>query len=256
MIQAVVAVCGDDKYFDCAEISIPSFLSANAGSYLTVFTDQPERLIHIRDKSLEIRDFQQSLDRLQGKYRAYADHISTQCAEPWDNHGTNHVHKYVALLPVLGEAYTHMPFTLKIDIDSFFRGDLLIKVVGQLVTQYTMTDNFSDLYLVNRPNNGIIKPYGNELPGVGFLMWNRNGKFLDTYVHKFDGNEQSTVLNIANDMETVLYDDFRWHCVYPFWWAEKNGREFDPDTISPPYYMHIHASHAREKLLELKELYG
>ena len=42
MIDAVLSVCGDEKYFSMAKISIPSFLKANPTCNLHVFSNKPE----------------------------------------------------------------------------------------------------------------------------------------------------------------------------------------------------------------------
>ena len=263
MIDTVMSVCGDRQYYDMAEYSIPCFLRENAGSKLTVFSDEPERLSHIVGEfknHLSVLDFNRSLDRLTGKRVLYANAIMENVNEPWEHHGMEHVHKYVALLPVLAEEYTTQPFILKIDVDSWFKGDMLIKVIGRLIEQYSLTDTFSDVYLVNRPDNGIIKTFGNEWPGVGFLLWPRGFKFVEQYSTLFNGNEQETILvKLCHERKVSLktFGDWHWHTVYPWIKAEETGVPFNESDLPEPYYIHIHASHAREKLEELyRKNYG
>jgi len=246
MINATMCVCGAQAYFDMAEYSIPNFLEENLGSKLTVFSNETERLGHLVTKKnrLELRDFDDSLKNLVGYHKTYADKIMEESNGAWDNHGMNHEHKYVAVLPILADYYITSAFILKVDVDSYWKGDLMIKVIGQLIHQFSATNAFSDLYLVDRPDNGVIKSYGGGLPGVGFLMWPKKSRFIDKYVDKFDGNEQTTVLGIANELDTGIYRDWLWHVTYPY---IKNP-DFDIESLEPPYYVHLNAVHAREKL--------
>jgi len=262
MIHTVMSVCGDRKYYDMAEYSIPRFLLENAGSKLTVFSDKPERLLHLADKFkdlLEIRDFQESIDNLDGEHRENADIIIEKSNKPWEHYGLEHAHKYVAVLPVLAEAYITSTFILKIDVDSWFKGDLLIAVISKLLEEYKIDGGFRDVYLVERPDNGTIKTFGNEWPGVGFLLWYRGSRFVGEYVKRFNGNEQETILvNLCHQRNVTArtFKRWEWHTVYPWIKAEETGIPFDENELTEPYYIHIHVSHAREKLFELNGKYN
>ena len=267
MIDAVMCVCGEREYFDMADYSIPSFLRANEGTKLVVFSDQPERLAHLATKkNLEIRDYKDSVERLVEPYREYYMKILDESNEAWYNNGVEHEHHWVAALPVLAERFTDSRMILKIDSDSIFKGDMCIKVITKLIEQLSARRELNDMYLVSRPNNGIIKPYGNEWPGVGFLMWDRYGHFIEEYAKNFDGNEQNTILvelMAKKNVSAHCFKEWWWHVTYPYWWAKKNGTEFSLDQLGQQYYIHFHGDdleveHNRLETMErvYKEIYG
>ncbi len=258
MIEAFMAVCGANEYFNMAEYSIPSFLLANAGTKLTVFSNEPERLLHLADEyhPLEIKDFDDSIDRLTGKYRERYEQLASHESSDWEAGGVEHVHKYVSLLPVLAEAYSKRVMLLKIDVDSFFVGDMLIDVIEELLNEYKKTNRVRTLYLVSRPDNGIIKPFGKEWPGVGFMLWGKGSDFINKYCDLYMGNEQETVLvKLAHEgaVDYKCLPEWHWHVVYPYWYARSKGKEFDTSQISPPFYLHIHSDDGEHNRMEVME---
>ena len=46
-IATVMSVCGHQKYFDCASISIPSFIHNNPNHHLFVFTSDVGKLMDL-----------------------------------------------------------------------------------------------------------------------------------------------------------------------------------------------------------------
>lgn len=270
MIEAAVCVCGAQEYFNMAEISIPSFMLANEGTKLTVFSTEPERLLHLQDEyhPLVIKDYETSADNLPDKYKSYYDYVKERSNEGWENDGVFHEHHYIACFPVLAQAYANpnSVFTLKFDVDSFWVGDVLIDVIEDIMFEYHREHRTRDLYLVQRPDNGINKPFGNCWPGVGFLLWLNKGLFLERYCSMFNGNEQETVLVELAHKKAVSYrsfGEFTWHVVYPYWYAKKSGREFDLTQISTPFHLHIHGDddsigHNRMEIMEKlwEEFYG
>ncbi len=260
MISAVVSVCGDDQYFDFADISIPSFLRANRGTTLHVFTDRVERFAE-RD-GLVVHDYDECLRELREERGDTLQRMSTLMGADFNNNGVQHTHAYVAFLPLLAEKFVDSDWLLKVDVDAYFVGDILSDLSEQL--NYCGIDFTHDLYLVSRTRGDIMKLFAG-VPGVGFTLWRRGASFVERYVQKFDGNEQNTILVVAGYQHSVKTTDYcgilireECHVCYPFYQAGVNGRELEKSDVDEwvPCYLHLRGPNQLEKLQILKGWYN
>jgi hypothetical protein len=248
MLDVVMSVCGDESYFKMAEYSISSFLDNNPDNELHVFSDRPDKLTHISEKAnfYDVREVEEAMDEEKKRWcKTIRERIKVQ---NFDNHGKMHFHETVALLPVYADVVGCNRYILKIDADSYFRGDITRNI------PYNAT---WECLLVSRPNNGLQKPYGQELPGVGFMLWKRKGEFLKAYIDHFNGNEQETVLVellINRKLPMGVWDYWPAHWVYPNTWLKERFTKELVDKYSPTY-IHVGGT-AAEQLGALEQLKG
>jgi hypothetical protein len=247
MIEVVMSVCGDDQYFEMSKISIPSFLRSNPTAKLHIFTDRPKEIEPTY--KCEVYDFNEAVKNIDKPTR-YA--MELKMAD-FDNNGVFHSHANVALLPLLAERVCSSDAILKIDVDSFFVGDICNAVEGLLRAINV------DLILVERTRGDVMVPYGG-LPGVGFLMWERGGRFVPGYTHFFTGNEQETILALYAEgvLSSGTISEFNYHICYPFKRAEQLGTRLTKKIIDKwiPFYIHVCGPGQIEKLKKLENWYG
>jgi hypothetical protein len=246
MIDVVVAVCGDEAYFKMAEISIPSFLRSNPTAKLHVFTDDTSKIKP--SYKCEVYDIQEAVKQCDKNTILSL----TPKMNDFDNNGVKHIHSHVALLPLLAEKVCSSDYIVKIDVDSFFEGDMM---------RYVEKNAGEDLILIDRSHDKIMKTYSG-MPGVGFLMWRRKGQFVRAYTELFNGHEQETILNIfgCGIVPTRLFFNWNYHICYPFYHASKDGRTLtkkDTDEWTP-FYIHVNGKDEPQidKLKRLEEWYA
>ena len=247
MIDAVLSVCGDEKYFSMAKISIPSFLRANPTCNLHVFTDRPSE-IATDDYKLNVYNFAESIKNCD---KLAVHKIITLSDPDFDNNKILHHHPYVALLPLIAQAVVGSDYILKIDVDAYFVGDMISEV--ERIPSLPMMD----LCLISRTDDSKMKLYGGA-PGVGFLLWKRSGKFVETYVKEFAGYEQTDILGVRNKMNYGELTNENFHLTYPFYQARKLGEELTKKKMEKwiPFYAHVCGEEdftQLEKLQKMKE---
>ncbi len=244
MIEACMAVCGDKAYFDMADISIPSFLRANPGCNLHVFSDDPSRLASDNPK-LNVYDFEESLKRCEALDVMKINTLSRD----FMNNGIQHRHPFVALLPLLAQEVIDSEHILKVDVDSFYLGNMISEIEKM---RFLM---FYDLCLVQRRDNKIMKLYAGA-PGVGFLLWRKDGKFVEQYVSQFSGHEQTDILALRGKVKYAEIGNGHYHITYPFYQARKLGSKLTKEKIESwgTCYLHLRGEEKQTQLEKLELL--
>lgn len=251
MLDVFMSVYGEDIYFEMARYSINSWLENNPDTKLNVVTDRPSLVIQMHEK-VNVYDNKVVEDVMNDKQKWQVQRIKALVKNcKFDNNGKTHIHEGIALLPLYAQVISTEDYILKVDCDSYFRGDL---------ARHIPCDPSWECMLVARPDNGMQKPYGGGLPGVGFMLWKRGGRFVDAYVEWFTGNEQETVLKMLteNKVKFAIWEYWPAHWVYPFTWYKKNGKEFTKQ-IADQYtwwYIHVGGNDQLEQLKTLKGWYG
>ena len=241
-IAVAMAVAGHEKYFYFASKSIPTFLHNCPGTELLVFTDRTAR----------IKDMAPWATRLHAiEYETYfratpmgrIKELSTfnqKCPGYFDA-SYNHNHVIVAALLPMAQAWAarHLPWAthlIKIDCDAFFAGGNLMARVAEDV----QADPDYDLWLVER-THPLMGRDGMGRPGVGFTMWTAGGPFIPTYIERFNGNEQSTILKLRSRVRTKLLTHPGYHFVFPFH-AGQAKIAYTKEQLATvlPAYFHVH----------------
>lgn len=249
MLDVAMSVCGDKKYFEMAEISIPSFLNNNPTAKLHIFTDKPKE-IEPRYKC-DVYDFNEAVKGID-KNTLFS--LNTNKPDDFDNNGVIHSHSYVSLLPIIANKVCSGELILKVDVDSYFLGDICACLEG-------LEEVDSDLFLIERKRADIMKLYAG-LPGVGFCMWRKSGKFVDKYIQEFDGYEQTTILKLhqSQGLKSCELTDWNLHICYPFYQALQNHKELTKKDIDTwiPCYLHVTGEDQPQinKLKQLEYWYG
>lgn len=262
MIATVMSVCGDSAYFKMSKYSIGSFCHNNQNTQLHVFTDVLGDVWSDIDfgggKMPMLYNFGFCIRKMKAEGDNRIQRIIDKIKDATiDNNGVMHTHSYVALLPLLAEWFVDSEYLMKIDVDSYFIGDVISSMKEWNLNAY-------DLRLVKRSRGDIMKLYGGA-PGVGMTLWKRGGSFVPRYVEEFDGNEQNTILSIAgykgglyDYKSSGLFTNESYHICYPFFQHEKLGKEFTKEIAESlaPCYLHIRGPNQIDKLKKLEGWFG
>ena len=263
-IATVVSVCGHDKYFDLASISIPSFLKNCPDADLFVFTDNIKKIKSIGGKNprFHVEDF----NFLYNKYYNKIDFINNYIPKNFKNMKYyNYVHDHIkvaAVLPManfyLQDKYSHI---LKIDIDGYWVGNVLNK----LITEEESVINENDVLLVERRSLLMVR-ITKYRPGVGFTLWKSSSKFIELYLQNFIGTEQETIWRITGckwgKFHELLIKQLKFHLlkrpgyhfVYPFTCNKDFNKEQASEFI--PAYFHCGGQDVYEQLRTLERWFG
>ncbi len=229
MIDVVMSVCGDEKYFEMSKISIPSFLRSNPSAKLHVFTDKPKEIEP--SYKCEVYDFDEALKAVD-KEQLFS---LSKTPKDFANNGVTHHHLFVSALPLVAQRVCSSELILKIDVDSYFAGDMMKCVEG-----FKEVD--ADLFLIERKREDIMKLYAG-LPGVGFCMWRKDGKFIDQYVERHNGHEQQTILDMhmSEGIRSCEIQAPNFHICYPFLQSKRLGKKLTKKDLDCwiPFYVHV-----------------
>jgi len=259
-IATVMAVAGEDAYFEFARYSIPSFLRNNKSVDLFVFTDDRPRIEQLQG----LHTGRLRIVSLNGCFKMWSWMVKRleqaglsdeEMIARTEKYGFLHHHVFVsALLPIaeyylhgLGD-YTHI---LKVDCDAYFAGGDMMTSVREDVHK---AEGY-DLFLVKR-KHPLMESYGGGKPGVGFTLWKMGSNFIPEYVKRFQTTEQVTILQLygKNIVKTKILSRPGYHFVRPFWKSANLTKNMLEEFL--PAYFHLHGIHAKENLKKLEDWFG
>ncbi len=234
-IGTIMVVAGDQKYFDYASISIPSFLRTNGkATALFVVTDRFEEIrVYQSLGNLKVIQYANAIPPIA---EINAELIAKQHRPTYPRSTWNIQTKFFNVIPpmaqhILGANFTHI---LKVDCDSFFTGDIITPLRAEIESGY-------GLYLVERKDPRMVVR-DMLLPGVGFYMWptaNPDGGFAALYRQCFVRIEQKTINTLhAGSIELIKTKQLTnpaFHVIYPF---KKNPKftKADAEAFGPAYF--------------------
>ena len=237
-IATVMTVMGDQKYFDFASISIPSFLRNCPSSRLFVITDRLHEIrIYRGIRDFDVIEYKSLPAKLKGRLQKNIfPKVKDYCREykrPGRIMRGNH---YSMIVPVaqhvIGplKAFTHI---LKVDIDSYFAGGDVIAHAAEVVGEQ------ADVGYVLRKHPEMVCLKG-ERPGSGFMLWKKTSTFAELYDTHFLGHDQGTFQKLVRDANSLglkvkAIEHPGCHFVYPFF-CNPDFSKADAERFLPAYF--------------------
>lgn len=257
-LAAIMSICDDQKYFDYAEYSIPSFCANNPEIELHIFTNDLKKCPEFTYPNLCYWDFNEIESRYTKEYENIDKMIHRHMRELknyWD--GKTHTHKYVAHLFVMAQRLlTHATHILMIDSDTYFHGNLLPYFEKWIAPAY-------DFYQVERTDDihKILRGPDGPEPGAGCVIWKREGPFIEAFKKHFLWDDQRTFNYVLKDkLERCLIRDQNMHVVYPAWKCKRKGIKFTKEYLDGylngrPAYFHLGECAVEQKQQQLMKWY-
>ena len=241
-LLVTMSVAGHERYFEFADLCISSFIKNCPSTKMAVFTDRVDYLkkYNLLSKNIEILDFKTHFDQTD-MINIKRQELYNMVCEDYNDPTYNHNHIFVAAVLPMAQKYAmsqnQIDYILKIDCDGVFAGGDLFSVLKKDIKKYPGYD----LYLVQRTNPLMGFNGRKKLPGVGFTLWNKHGKFINKYNKYFEIEEQRTILNLGNKIKTKILKRPGYHFVFPFQKCQPDV-EYTKEKLEEflPAYFHVH----------------
>ena len=237
-IAAFMSVCGDQRYFDLALVSIRSFRKACPNTSLYVVTDRPESI----DADVKLILYEDAIAAI-GKQK---DQILGKALP--GVYGINKMSYHVLNVPIAQHYVRDASHILLVDCDSYFAGKGYIHLLEH------ETKSGHDLYLAERKHPAMVLARGGK-PGAGFCLWRVKSDFAEKYVEKFVSYEPATLNRFQpQDYKTKVLTRPGWHFVYPF----KKNPDFGKAEAEQflPAYFHLTEPNVCQNQRKMEEWFG
>jgi hypothetical protein len=218
-LAVITGVIGDQDYYNCASLSIPSFLRNCPNYPLIVFTDKPDiikqykitNMLYVINIEHMMKKYVRQNENIYKRHPKEVLHIQYKGRQRIQNLF------WASIIYVWGEYivrellpnYTHI---LRIDCDSIFiGGNVLINIFNDLGNH--------DMCMVERSHPAMLI-IAKEKPGSGFTLWRIASEFMNEYVGRFNLNDQHTVHQVfdlfCQQDNAILLSNPSYHFMYPF----------------------------------------
>jgi hypothetical protein len=249
-ILVTMVIAGHNQYFKFADMCIPSFIKNCPTTKMLIYTDKIDFLLKYKNISnnIEILDFNKYFKKANIK-NIKSKKLYNMVCDNYNDTTYNHEHIFVAAVLPMSQEYAldknGIDYILKIDCDGFFAGGDIFKMLKNDISKYPDYD----LFLIERKNL-LMGLNEKNLPGVGFTLWKKTGKFIDKYNKYFNREEQETILKITDKVKTKFLERPGYHFVFPFQKDQPNI-EYTKEQLEEflPAYFHIHEQKHFDMLL-------